>query len=173
MKKGISLRPVVEDDLATLERLTQDPEATGEFQWFGWYDLRKFRRDWAEHGSINADGGVLMVVRGAEQLGFVVWRQHPATRAAFYFEIGIILLPEARGQGYGSAAQRMLAEYLFAHTTVHRIEAGTEVDNVAEQRALEKAGFTNEGVIRGGGWRSGAWRDGVRYSLLRTDLISG
>jgi RimJ/RimL family protein N-acetyltransferase len=58
---------------------------------------------------------------------------------------------------------------LFAHTTAHRIEAGTEADNIAEQRALEKAGFTREGVLRGIGWRGGSWRDGVLYSLLRTD----
>src|SRR6266567_2788049 len=38
--------------------------------------------------------------------------------------------------------------------TAHRIEAATEVGNVAEQRALEKAGFTREGVLRGSGWRS-------------------
>ncbi len=63
----------------------------------------------------------------------------------------------------------MLARYLFAHTTVHRIEASTEMGNLAEQRALEKAGFTREGVRRGTGWRDGAWRDGVTYSLLRTD----
>jgi RimJ/RimL family protein N-acetyltransferase len=43
------------------------------------------------------------------------------------------------------------------------------VDNIAEQKTLEKAGFTREGVMRGGGWRDGAWRDGVIYSLLRTD----
>ena len=48
----------------------------------------------------------------------------------------------------------MLARYLFAHTTAHRLEAGTEVGNVAEQRALEKAGFSREGVTRGIGWRT-------------------
>src|SRR6266568_770507 len=73
------------------------------------------------------------------------------------------------GSGYGTQAHRLLARYLFAHTTVHRIEAGTEVDNIAEQKALEKAGFTREGMTRGTGWRDGAWRDGVTYSLLRTD----
>ena len=52
---------------------------------------------------------------------------------------------------------------------MHRIWAGTEVDNIAEQRALEKAGFTREGVTRGAGWRDGTWRDGVIYGLLRTD----
>lgn len=71
--------------------------------------------------------------------------------------------------GHGTQAHRLLARYLFAHTTVHRIWAATEVDNVAEQKALEKAGFTREGMTRGGGWRDGAWRDGVTYSLLRTD----
>lgn len=79
------------------------------------------------------------------------------------------MLPEARGRGYGTQAHRLLARYLFAHTPVHRVEASTEVGNVAEQRTLEKAGFTREGVTRGVGWRDGAWRDGVTYSLLRTD----
>jgi RimJ/RimL family protein N-acetyltransferase len=83
--------------------------------------------------------------------------------------VGIALLPQARGRGYGSHAQRLLARYLFAHTQAHRLEAVTEVDNLAEQRALEKAGFIREGIMRGCGWRDGAWRDGVTYSLLRTD----
>src|SRR5262249_61474682 len=86
-------------------------------------------------------------------------------------EIGIVLLPQVRGFGYGTQAQRLLARYLFAHTTVHRIWAGTEVDNIAEQRALEKAGFTREGITRATGWRDGAWRDGGIYSLLLTDPI--
>jgi RimJ/RimL family protein N-acetyltransferase len=62
--------------------------------------------------------------------------------------------------------------YLFAHTPVHRIEAATEAGNVAEQRALEKAGFIREGLLRGIGWRDGAWRDGIWYSVLRTDLTA-
>jgi RimJ/RimL family protein N-acetyltransferase len=110
-----------------------------------------------------------MVVKGEDRLGFVTWHKVPSTPACYYWNIGIALLPEARGHGYGTQAQRLLARYLFAHTTVYRIEAATEVGNVAEQRALEKAGFTREGVLRGVGWRDGAHRDGVWYSILRTD----
>jgi len=76
---------------------------------------------------------------------------------------------EDLGDGRVTQKHRLLARYLFAHTTVHRIWAGTEVDDVAERKALERAGFTREGVMRGVGWRDGAWRDGVTYSLLRTD----
>ena len=169
MSDEVALRPVREDDLPMLEELTQEPEKTGEFQWFGWGELHRWRRAWDEHGLISPDGGTLIVTRGDQRLGLVNWRRQPLTKAAYCWEIGIMLLPEARGRGYGTQAQRLLARYLFAHTTVHRIWAGTEVGNIAEQRALEKAGFTREGITRATGWRDGAWRDGVIYSLLRTD----
>ncbi len=164
----VELRPIEHGDLTTVESLTQDPETAGEFAWFGWSGTQLQKR-WDDNKLLSDEGGTLMVVRGQETLGFVNWRRHQATVAAYYWEIGIALLPGARGRGYGTAAQRLLARYLFAHTTAHRIEAATEVDNIAEQKALEKAGFTREGVQRATGWRDGAWRDGITYSVLRTD----
>ena len=89
------------------------------------------------------------------------------------WNIGIGLLERARGRGYGTRAQRLIAEYLFAHTQVNRIEAETETGNLAEQRALEKAGFTREGVLRGAIFRDGQWHDMVSYSMIRSDLTSG
>jgi RimJ/RimL family protein N-acetyltransferase len=169
----LELRPVQEGDLWILEKLTQDPTMTGEFAWFGWHDPARWQRGWAEHRLLGPEGGALIIQRGPQPLGFVVWQRHPATVAAYYWEIGIAVLPDARGQGHGTQAQAMLARYLFAHTTVHRIQASTELGNLAEQRALEKAGFTREGVSRATGWRDGAWRDGVIYSLLRTDQAGG
>ena len=46
MTKQLTLRPVSEDDLPLLQTLTQDPEATGEFGWFGWFNPRRWRRGW-------------------------------------------------------------------------------------------------------------------------------
>jgi RimJ/RimL family protein N-acetyltransferase len=163
------LLPPVEADLAIIERLTQDPDATGEFAWFGWHDPLRLRQRWDEHRLLSDDGGVLMVVRDGERAGFVNWRRRPAALAAYSWEIGIAIAPEARGHGTGTHAQRELVRYLFAHTTAYRIQATTEAGNVAEQRALENAGFTREGVMRGCGWRDGRWRDGVMYSILRSD----
>lgn len=59
--------------------------------------------------------------------------------------------------------------YLFRTTTVHRLEAGTEIDNLTEQRALEKIGFRRDGLMRGLDLRDGSWRDSVVYGLLRDD----
>jgi RimJ/RimL family protein N-acetyltransferase len=44
------------------------------------------------------------------------------------------------------------------------------VENV-EQRALEKAGFSRDGVMRHAQYRDGEWRDIVMFSRLRTDRL--
>ena len=104
-------------------------------------------------------------------VGTVSWHQvlHGPGAGSIALEIGIALRPESRGHGHGTRAQRMLAEYLFRTFTVHRVQASTDVANVAEQRALERAGYTREGVLRGAQWRGGAWHDLVLYARLRDD----
>jgi RimJ/RimL family protein N-acetyltransferase len=175
MDDRVELRPVGEDDLVILDRLTNSPGGTGPHEWYGWGDPHLYRHRWLENGLLGSAGGTLMVVSGADVLGFVNWRQVASGLTSYCWEIGIRLAPEARGRGLGTAAQRLLVRYLFAHTQVNRIQAGTEVTNVAEQRALEKAGFTREGVLRGVSFRDGRWRDGVLYSVLRdeADLDAG
>jgi RimJ/RimL family protein N-acetyltransferase len=100
----------------------------------------------------------------------VTWRPVGATGN---FEIGIALLPGHRGHGVGTEAQRQLVDYLFDTTAANRVQAGTEVGNVAEQRALERAGFRREGVQRGLYFRAGRWRDSVMYGVVRGDRRSG
>jgi len=84
-------------------------------------------------------------------------------------EIGARLFPEHRGRGVGTAAQRLLVEYLFATTLANRLQAITDVENLAEQRVLERIGFRREGVMRGLAFIGGRWRDGVLYARLRGD----
>ncbi len=119
-----------------------------------------------------AGGGELLVTDAADApLGTVSWRPvaygpSPGSQA---FDIGISLRPQARGQGHGSRAQRLLADYLFATTPVHRVQASTDVENVAEQAALVRAGFSVEGVLRAAQWRGGGFHDLAMYARLRVD----
>jgi len=110
-------------------------------------------------------------VADGQPIGHVGWHEvHygplPKSRA---WNIGISLIPEARGQGYGGLAQRLLADDLFASTDANRVEASTDVENLAEQRALEKAGFVREGIQRGAQFRARSHHDVVTYSRLRED----
>jgi RimJ/RimL family protein N-acetyltransferase len=170
MQNQVDLVPAAEVDLPLLYRLTSDPEATGEHEWFGWQDPHAFRRRWEENGLLDEASGVLMVSLGGERIGFVAWQKRQMARTSFCWNVGIALAPESRGQGYGIAAQRLLVRYLFAHSQVNRIEAGTEVTNLAEQRALEKVGFTREGIARGAAFQNGRWHDAAIYSVLRAEV---
>ena len=73
------------------------------------------------------------------------------------------------GMRCGTVAQRLLAEYLLATTSIDRIEASTDVTNVAEQKSLEKAGFTREGLLRGAQERADGRHDLLSYSFIRGD----
>lgn len=166
----VGLRPVAEGDLPFVERLRTDPGLCGPFLWEGWFDPHRFRRRWEADGMLGADKGDLLVAAGGDRLGLVSYRRVNTTARTWCWSIGIALMPAARGRGAGTRAQRLLVEYLFAHTTAHRIQAETDVDNLAEQRALEKAGFTREGVMRGYSFLGGRYHDEVLYSVLRGDL---
>lgn len=106
---------------------------------------------------------------GRDAAGFVTWSEGRYSGAAGFFEIGIALVPEFRGRGIGWRAQAMIADYLFEHTPAERIQAGTQPENIAEQKSLLKAGFQLEGVVRAAEFRAGRWRDCLLYSRLRTD----
>ncbi|MFC0439288.1 GNAT family N-acetyltransferase [Kutzneria buriramensis] len=116
----------------------------------------------------------LLVVDTAtgERLGLVNWLpvMYGPTTGCVAWNIGIGLVPSARGRGVGSIAQRLLVEHLFATTPYDRIEADTDVDNIAEQKALANAGLRREGVIRGAHPRGGVRHDMVKFGILRTDL---
>jgi RimJ/RimL family protein N-acetyltransferase len=163
------LRKMTEADIDVLDRQREDPDAAGEFSWFG-FKAGGMRRRWDAGEVLTEHQGVLAVVDDNGRLvGDVSWiRMHNAPPPnGDCWNVGIWIVPEERGKGHGSEAQRLAAAYLFAHTYLERVEAGTEGGNLAEQRALEKAGFTREGVLRKACFRDGEWRDMVVYSKLR------
>ncbi|MGW0802250.1 GNAT family N-acetyltransferase [Nonomuraea sp. NPDC002799] len=166
----VTLRPAGESDLPFLYRLTSDPESTGDFQWYGWQDPHRLRRRWEVDGLLGDEDGLLIIVADGDDAGLVSWRKAFTGRVVYGWAMGVIVAPESRGKGHGTEAQKLLVRYLFDHSTVNRVEATTEITNLAEQRALEKAGFTREGVMRGAGFRAGEWHDGVMYSVIRSDL---
>lgn len=92
-------------------------------------------------------------------------RWYGPTTGSRAMSIGVSIDREFRGRGYGAVAQRLLAELLHERGIV-RVEASTDITNVAEQRALEKAGFLFEGVLRGAQVRADGRHDLQIWSHL-------
>jgi len=165
----VRLRRATVDDAAVLE-LWQSVEYMGEFNDFG-LPRRPVRDAIRETGLVSENGGTMVVESASdgEPIGTVSWRMvrygpNPEYGA---WNIGISLIPAARGQGLGAAAQRLLADHLFETTPANRVEAMTDIDNVIEQRSLEKAGYSRDGVLKGSQYRAGGWHDLVVFARVR------
>jgi len=168
---AVDLRPYRADDVARFTAEFSTEEGVGELQWFGFPPFTgAAAAEFAETGFLTDDGGRLVIEADGEWAGRVAWwKQRWGPSHSWCWQFGILVVSAARGQGVGTQAQRQLAEYLFAHTRTHRVEACTDMSNLAEQRSLTKAGFTREGVLRAAQWRAGAFHDQIMYSRLRTD----
>lgn len=168
---SVRLRPAVAADVDLFRRYAVEPELLG-LDWRGFTDANAPARRFETDGYLGPDHGRLMVdVAAGDTAGFVSYLAKSYAPMSKHWEIGIALLPEWRGRGIGWRAQAMLCDYLFSHTPAQRIEANTHAENIAEQKALVKAGFQLEGVARAAEFRAGAWHDGCVYSRLRTDPV--
>jgi RimJ/RimL family protein N-acetyltransferase len=84
-------------------------------------------------------------------------------------EIGFALVPNERAKGFGTEAIQLMLDYLFQTKDIVRVQVSTDTENMASQRALEKAGFTKEGTMRKAWFTRGKFRDHYLYSILKEE----
>lgn len=170
---AVRLRTLTLEDCAVIEANPPTPE-TDRFSFFGFSAPGRFRKrleSGEAHPKPGDVHGLLAIEADGAFVGFVSWHPEnygPIPAPAVNFGIGLI--PAARGKGYGTEAQKALVAYLFQTTTVYRVEASTDVENLAEVRSLEKAGLLREGVIRGAHYREGKYNDMVLFAVTRADF---
>lgn len=167
----VYLRPFTRTDLVIFENWANDLTHNTAYNTFGLVRSGSLEGGFNHAGLLDNQQGMLVVaIRSDDAIaGDVSFHQvrYGPNEGSIAYNIGITLAPEHRGKGYGVEAQRLLAAYLFATYPIMRVEAQTDITNSAEQRALEKAGFTREGIARKAQWRGGDWHDLVVYSRLR------
>jgi len=88
------------------------------------------------------------------------------------WELNIFLAdPLERGKGYGTATQRLAAEYLLAQPETRSVFAYTAIANTAEQRALQKTGFRALGPLPHAYYRVDSPPGYVLYSKSRRSML--
>jgi len=85
------------------------------------------------------------------------------------FEINYGLISGERNKGYCTEAIKIIVDHIFLSKDTVRVQAHTDARNEASQKALEKAGFKREGIVRKGFFIRGEWRDCYLYSILREE----
>ncbi|KAF2723168.1 acyl-CoA N-acyltransferase [Polychaeton citri CBS 116435] len=84
-------------------------------------------------------------------------------------DIGIDILAQYQGQGYGSEAIRWTLQWGFARAGLHRIMIRAFGWNTGALRLYERLGFKKEGEWREFLWHDGKWWSDVQFSMLETE----
>jgi ribosomal-protein-alanine N-acetyltransferase len=80
--------------------------------------------------------------------------------------LGYWVSADCNGRGFATAAVQEIIGAAFNELRLHRIEAGTLLNNVASQRVLEKNGFVRFGVAPKYLNIAGRWQDHAMYQIL-------
>jgi diamine N-acetyltransferase len=90
-----------------------------------------------------------------------------AVRTAEYV---VMLAPESRGKGLGTAATRLTLDYAFHITNLRMVWLKVLAPNRAGIRAYEKAGFRRAGALREAGYWLGAVCDELIMDTLAAEF---
>jgi len=83
--------------------------------------------------------------------------------------LGYWIDPDYQGEGYATAAARLVVDHGFAELRLHRVSATVVAGNEASRRVVEKLGFTHEGTKREDAFVGGEYVDRAVYGLLRRE----
>ena len=85
--------------------------------------------------------------------------------------LGYWVARERNGRGIAKEAVRLALAEAFDHIGLHRVEAGTLLDNVASRRVLAGNGFRQIGIARRYLRIAGEWRDHALFERLADDPV--
>jgi RimJ/RimL family protein N-acetyltransferase len=166
----VELRRLRPSHASKLDPVLRDRQAT---RFLGLWTRQENGQQFVARILKEQDGGkrvafVIVRVDSQETIGQINlfnWSRHE--REA---EVGLWLRRKYWGRGFGTEALRLICDYGFRSMRLHRIAAVVVDGNAGSKRALERAGFHDEGRSREAARLAGHWVDTWRLGLLRGEL---
>ncbi|KAL1592160.1 hypothetical protein SLS59_009816 [Nothophoma quercina] len=145
------MKSLIEDSLLGATIWLKDSENSKENE--------EMRNNGAPSGNLKSEWGTAI---GEIHLS----RLPPNTTHHRWTEIGIDILPNFQGRGYGREAIEWALDYAFRRAGLHRVRIRAFGWNTGALRLYEKIGFKLEGRERESLWHEGRWWDGVEFGML-------
>jgi RimJ/RimL family protein N-acetyltransferase len=173
----LRLRAFVRDDLDELYDIQSRPEVSRYQYWEPRTrdEVRmKLEERISQYSELRAEHDVLIlaVVRKdtSEMIGDVMidWQSEAHRRA----EVGYVVHPGHRGNGFAAEATGALLRMGFADLRLHRIIGRIDARNTASGRVLEKLGMRREAHFRENEMVKGEWCDEVVYAILAREYFA-
>ena len=89
-----------------------------------------------------------------------------------YAEVGYVLNPAFRGQGYAGEALATVLDFAFRRMALNRVEAKCVAENSSSERVMQKVGMQFEGIARSALLVKNEFRDIKIYAMLRSEYLA-
>lgn len=138
----LNMRPVTDADLSLLHQWSNCRDAYGNHLSMERWTLDDCRAKF-QNGCFWSDSSktyLMELKEGCLPIGTLRYWRKPETPSTALIALKVAV-PEYRGKGYGTEAQKGLCRELFTKYGMQVIDVFTGMDNVPEQRCLEKLDF--------------------------------
>jgi [ribosomal protein S5]-alanine N-acetyltransferase len=170
----VRLRPPEKADVPAIVEACRDPviaRYTTVPEDYDEADAHDWLRRCADGLAAGTDVALLIVdARSGELLGSVGAHEIDSQGRC---RMGYWVARGARDRGVATRALRLLSRWLLDELGLARIEVHVEPENIPSRRVAERAGFTQEGLLRSYMELAGRRRDLLSYSLVRADVRRG
>ena len=167
--KDIAFRIIEKEDLDTLRRLHNDPttwenllnidfiDEEDQLEW--WKNLHKKQND-KRFVICFADNPAEII--GRLRIQNINWQHNNC-------EVGLDILPEHRGKGYGVKSYKMLLEFLFQHYNMNMVYLKVADFNPNAKKLYEKVDFQETGKLPQFYYRHGKYWDYIIMSMIKDE----
>ncbi|MGK9369488.1 GNAT family N-acetyltransferase [Melioribacter sp. Ez-97] len=168
--KDIAFRVIEKEDLEILRKLHNDPstwinlynidfvDEEGQIEW--WKNLHKNKND-KRYVICFAEKPKEIIGRLRIQ---IINHQHQNC------EIGLDILSEYRGKGYGKKSYEMILEFLFNHFNMNMVYLKVADFNPNAKKLYEKVGFKETGRLPQSYFRNGKYWDYIIMCLTKDEF---
>ncbi len=171
----LTIRPFTNEDIPLLLEAVLESQSELSL-WMPWchpaysiHDTEKFVRTRADAWAKDEDYS-FAIVDAETDCFFGTVSINRIIREDQVGNIGYWIRTSETRNGLGSTAARMVADFGLNEAKLTRLEILTSVNNIASQRAAEKAGARREGVLRKRLLLCGQAHDAVVFSFIADDL---
>jgi putative acetyltransferase len=162
---GISLRRATVNDLSAVLAIMGHPEVLANLMQLPYASESLWKERLTELNSGTKADLMLLAERNGQVVGSCGLHTTPNVRRRHTAMLGISVLPQAQGQGVGSALMQGLCDYADRWAHLLRIELDVYTDNHRAIRLYDKFGFVLEGTHRAYALRDGVYVDS--HSMAR------
>lgn len=167
---SLIIRNVEDHDLELMRKLRNDPSTWSMLTDIGFIDADA-QRQWFQKVRTATDRRYYVLCDDRHEFIGIV-RTDETDWINRSMRIGVDIVPELRGGGYGNRAFVLLKKYCFDYLNMHRIWLAVLDTNTVALRLYEKQGFKIEGKYREAVFRDGAYRDYIIMSILEQEYCN-